>query len=73
MESPGGGAPVRAYVVNVRGERVRSLLDGPPPGDRFTLRWDGTDARGARAGSGVYWIVVEGGGERRALRVVTLR
>jgi len=73
VESPGAGAPLRAYVVNVRGVRVRTLLDGPPPGDRFTLRWDGTDARGVRAGSGIYWIVVEGGGERRALRVVTLR
>jgi hypothetical protein len=73
VEAPPGASSLRAYVVNVRGERVRTLLNGPSPGDRFLLRWDGTDARGARAASGVYWIVIEGGGERRALRVVTLR
>jgi hypothetical protein len=73
VEAPPGAGPVRAYVINVRGQRVRTLLDGAPPAPRFTLGWDGTDARGTRVSSGVYWIVVEEGGERRALRVVTLR
>jgi hypothetical protein len=73
VEVPPRTASMRAVVVNVRGERVRTLLDGPPPAGRFVLGWDGIDARGARVASGVYWIVIEGGGERRALRVVTLR
>lgn len=72
VEAPPRAASLRAFVVNVRGERVRTLLDGAPPARRFTLGWDGTDARGSRVSSGVYWIVIEGGGERRALRVVTL-
>jgi FlgD Ig-like domain len=73
VEAPPRAARLRAYVVNARGERVRTLLDGRPPAQRFTLGWDGTDGRGTRVSSGVYWIVIEGGGERRALRVVTLR
>jgi hypothetical protein len=73
VEAPPRAAAVRAFVVNVRGERVRTLLDGQPPSGRFLLGWDGTDSRGKRVGSGIYWIVIEGGGERRALRVATLR
>jgi hypothetical protein len=62
-----------ARVWNARGERVATLVDGVPPAARFTLRWDGTDDRGRPVASGVYWITVESGGERRATRVVHLR
>ncbi len=64
---------MRAVVWNARGERVAVLLDGAVPAERFTLRWDGKDDRGRPAASGVYWITIESGGERRATRVVHLR
>ena len=74
VERPGApGARLRVRVVNARGERVATLYDGPMPAERAIVRWDGRDARSRQAGSGVYWIVAESGGERRAVRVVQLR
>lgn len=43
-------------VVDVRGARVRTLFAGTRPAARYTLRWDGTNADGARVSSGVYFI-----------------
>ncbi|HYJ33387.1 MAG TPA: FlgD immunoglobulin-like domain containing protein [Candidatus Binatia bacterium] len=71
-----GGAPgarVVARVWDARGRLVRTLADGAAAGARFTLRWDGSDAAGRPAASGVYWITVESGGERATTRVVYLR
>jgi hypothetical protein len=66
-------ARVTVRVVSVRGEVVATLYDGPTAAERLLVRWDGLDGRSRRAASGVYWIVAEAGGERRALRVVQLR
>ena len=65
--------PLLARVVNVRGEVVAILHDGPAPGARFDLRWDGVCRDGRPAASGVYWLLVDSGGERRATRLVHLR
>ena len=74
IERPGTmGKHLRVRVVNVRGELIRTLYDGPMGSDRALIRWDGRDARANQAGSGVYWIVAESEGERRAVRVVQLR
>ena len=66
-------ARVTVRVVNVRGEVVATIYDGPTASDRLLVRWDGRDGHSQKAGSGVYWIVADAGGERRALRVVQLR
>jgi hypothetical protein len=68
-----GESRVTARVVNVRGEWVATLHDGPAPAARFLLRWDGCAADGRAAGSGVYWLIVDSGGSRRATRLVHLR
>ena len=74
VERPGApGGRLRVRVVNVRGESVATLYDGPWGSERTLVRWDGRDARSRPAGSGVYWIVAESGGERRAVRVIQLR
>jgi hypothetical protein len=74
IERPGAlGRRLLVRVVNARGERVATIYDGPMGSDRTVVRWDGRDVRSRQAGSGVYWIVAESGGERRAVRVVQLR
>ncbi|MGH2570719.1 MAG: FlgD immunoglobulin-like domain containing protein, partial [bacterium] len=73
ISSPEGAAHVSVRVYNARGQVVATLHDGPlSPGARM-LRWNGRDSRSRDAGSGIYWIVAEGGGERHAMRVVQLR
>jgi len=64
---------IRVAVFNARGMCVRVLHDGAMPPASTTVQWDGRDNAGHPLPGGVYWISVEGGGERHALRVVRLR
>jgi len=51
------GADVRARVTifNLRGQRMRILLDEDRKPGRYLLKWDGRDERGESVGSGVYF------------------
>ncbi|HET9952569.1 MAG TPA: hypothetical protein VFS09_12315 [Candidatus Eisenbacteria bacterium] len=70
---PRAAGHVRVAVINARGMCVRVLLDGALPAASTTISWDGRDGEGRPSPGGVYWIVVDGGGERHARRVVRLR
>ena len=53
-------ARVRLTVYDVRGRRVRTVLDGPlTAGAHDTHRWDGRDDRGRAATSGTYFYRLE--------------
>jgi hypothetical protein len=42
-------------VYNVRGQRVRTLANGPRETGRYQVAWDGRDASGRRVAAGVYF------------------
>jgi len=64
---------VVARVYSPAGRLVKTLIDSPlPPGEHF-VPWDGTDERGNRVASGVYFISAEAGADRAARKVVLLR
>ncbi len=48
-------ATVDLSIYNIRGQRVRQLLDGRLPAGFHSARWDGRDANGLRVSSGVYF------------------
>jgi hypothetical protein len=51
---PAPAARVRLEILDLRGARVRTLIDGPRPAGWHRPRWDGRDARGRPAATGVY-------------------
>jgi len=51
----GGARRVRLVVYDVRGARVRSLVESLQPGGRYSVEWDGRDDRGQRVASGIYF------------------
>jgi flagellar hook assembly protein FlgD len=61
---------VEIGVYDVAGRLVRSLHSGPLAAGPHRLAWDGT---GARPGSGVYFIRLEGGSEQAVEKVVRVR
>lgn len=63
---------VRLDVRDVMGREVRQLANRALAGGRTILPWDGTDARGERAGPGVYWVILDAGGVRVSRRIVLL-
>jgi hypothetical protein len=65
-----GHAVLRAF--DVRGREIRTLVDGARAAGPHRAEWDGRDARGTDAGSGVFFLRLEVDGEAIARRVVKL-
>lgn len=69
----GAAGPVRVEVVDARGRLVRVLLDGERPVGSHTLRWDGRDASGMAASSGVYFVILRAVDGRRTAKAVLVQ
>jgi hypothetical protein len=67
------GSPARLEIVDVGGRIVRVLWDGVLTGGRATLTWDGRDAAGVAAPSGIYWARLRCGVETRRDRMTLVR
>jgi len=65
---PGGSVRVRVDVYNVRGQRIRTVMDSDLLPGQHTIEWDGRNARGGLVGSGLYVIRVSAGREFTATR-----
>ncbi len=50
------GEPVRLLIYDLKGRRVKSLVNGPLDAGRHEINWDGTDHRGKLAASGTYFV-----------------
>ncbi|MBM3307326.1 MAG: hypothetical protein FJY74_03285 [Candidatus Eisenbacteria bacterium] len=67
------GAEVSLRIYDVAGRVVREMWpDCPRPG-RYSVAWDGTNDRGGKVASGVYFCRLECGGVGDLQRVVVLR
>jgi hypothetical protein len=63
---------VELYVVNIRGQRVRTLVDRVVPAGPHIVRWDGRSGSGGEVASGVYLLVMRVDGRiytRKALLI----
>jgi hypothetical protein len=64
---------VDLWVSDVRGRRVRTLLDGFHRAGELSVRWDGLDDTRQPVGSGAYFCVLDAPGERRTIRLTIIR
>ena len=51
----GEAVHVRLRVYNLRGAVIRTLVDEIKEPGYYSVQWDGTDSRGRKKGSGVYF------------------
>jgi hypothetical protein len=51
--------PAALKVYNVRGQIVKTLLDGHIEAGTHKMNWNGTNARGSKVSSGIYFIRLE--------------
>jgi hypothetical protein len=72
---PAEASPVRVRlrVLDTAGRLVRTLVDEDQTGGSRAVVWDGRDARGGAVSSGVYFCILDAGGERRTRKVVLLK
>jgi hypothetical protein len=66
-------AALRLRIYGLRGEQVRSVVDGVRPAGLQSVVWDGRDDRGVPVPSGAYYVRLEAGGESRTRRLVLIR
>lgn len=64
---------VRLQVFDVRGARVRSLVDRETGPGRFVAPWDLADHGGQQVGAGVYFVRFEAGAVTQTKKLVVLR
>ncbi len=60
-------------VFNARGQAVRTLASGSRAAGSHLLTWDGRDASGRHAASGVYFVKAKAGNESAVARVLMVR
>jgi hypothetical protein len=66
-------ARVTLNVYDVRGRLVRTLVNGTTPAGAHLVRWDGADALGHAARSGIYFTKLTVGAVSRTERIMLLR
>jgi hypothetical protein len=65
--------PVRIWITDPAGRRIRRLLDGTVEAGRHLLDWDGRDDLGRPAASGVYFLHLSWKDRTEGQRLVLLR
>jgi glucose/arabinose dehydrogenase len=66
-------AQAQIAVFDVRGRRVRELLNAATAAGTHQVTWDGADDAGRQLGAGVYFIRLSTASGERSLRVVRMR
>jgi hypothetical protein len=64
---------VRLTIYNLKGERVKNLLDAVQDRGSQTVTWDGTDFLGRKAASGVYFCRLDTDLGSQVIRMVLLK
>lgn len=65
--------PAKLRIYNLNGQLVRELLNELRGTGEYTVPWDGRDARGVAAASGIYYIRFETGKEVKFARGMLIR
>lgn len=63
-------AQVKITVFNLLGKEVATLVNGHKPAGIYTVSWDGSDAAGRQAASGIYFYRIQAG-DRTDIRKMT--
>lgn len=70
LPSPGR---VSLRIYDVAGRLVRTLVDGDRPAGASRATWDGKDAAGRDARTGIYFVKLSAAGMERSSRIMKLR
>ncbi|MDZ4804786.1 MAG: FlgD immunoglobulin-like domain containing protein [Candidatus Eisenbacteria bacterium] len=70
-ETPGTSGSVE--ILNLAGQRVRTIWTGEFPNGGLTLEWDGSTSSGSTAASGCYFVRLATDGQTRVRKVLLAR
>lgn len=64
---------VHLSVYNIRGQRVRELIDGSLPRGFHKVVWDGKDNGNRNVSSGLYFVRIETGKTSTVRKIMMLK
>ncbi|RMF10620.1 MAG: T9SS C-terminal target domain-containing protein [Candidatus Neomarinimicrobiota bacterium] len=64
---------VELEVVNLRGEKVKTLVEGYLPANRYQVTWDGTNDQGYTVPSGMYIYTLSNGSRMVSKKMVFVK
>jgi hypothetical protein len=64
---------VHLYVLNVRGQRVATLLDQEMDPGFHQVRWSGADDTGRKVASGIYFYLIQAGSHVQSKKMILLK
>ena len=70
---PGSGGKVMVAIYNVRGQLVRTLVNGHKTAGYHSVVWDGTNNQGNTLSSGVYFLLMRAPGFEQSRKLVLLK
>ncbi len=73
FDVPPGGGNVAIDVYDVRGRKVRTLLDEARAAGDHHVNWDGTDSSGERVAPGVYFVRLIADGATQTRKITKAR
>lgn len=72
FELPQAGK-VRLEVYNLRGQKVKTLVDEFMQKGRYSVQWNGRDERGRETSSGVFVVRLRSGPKTESIKIVKLK
>jgi hypothetical protein len=66
-------APVTLEVYNLKGQKIRTLVDGNIKGGNHTITWKGDDENGNKVASGVYFYKMSSGKFTSSKKMILLK
>jgi hypothetical protein len=64
---------LKVTIYNLRGQKVRTLLNGKQAKGTIDLEWDGMDANGRRMPAGVYFCRLESAERRQSIKLMLIK
>ncbi len=68
-----GEASTLIQVYSLRGQLIRTLVDGPKAPGSYVVHWDGRNEAGEKAGSGIYLYRIQSGAFSATKKMVVLK
>jgi len=72
LELP-GSLPVSVSIYNIKGQRIRTLVENTPLSGTQNFYWDGRDSQGRQTAPGIYFARVDSGGSVSTQRILILK
>ncbi|GBD87989.1 flagellar basal body rod modification protein [bacterium BMS3Abin03] len=64
---------VQLNIFDIKGERIKTLVNDFQPAGNYKVQWNGTNSRGSKLSSGVYFYSIKTGGSVSTKKMILLK